>query len=573
MGTNDVEAVRQATDIVDVIGRYVALKHSGRDYKGLCPFHSEKTPSFHVSPEKQVYHCFGCGAGGDVFTFLMRYLGLSFPEALEELASEVGIELTGRGGPSDRSGVLREITSAAQAFFLRSLAGGGGRAARDYLAGRDISQDEARQLGIGWAPGGERLCAHLRSKGFSEAQLVEAGVAGRSKSGRGVYDWFRERITFAITDRRGRAVSFGARGLGDQQPKYLNGPESPIYSKGSILYGYRDAREAARDMDMAVLVEGYFDHARLYLAGIRSVVATCGTALTTEQARHLGGISEHVHICYDGDASGRRSAMRAAEVMLEQGLNPRMIVLPDGVDPDDFVTASGSEEFMETVRRSMNPVEFGLELVGGWQGARASGRGVEVVKRLVEVAGRASDPVVRETLLRSISQGTGYTMDTLRDERTHLEAARPVSSSAGGARGARDAEEPTRRDSTLLWALLSSSADDRRRLMQAIAAEDFDTQVAADVFAAIGHQLEQGGQSPTLGRMEPSQASTCAAILSGRATAEAEDVDRIIGRVQRRRQAARRRELQSRLAGAEGEEKREILRELSRLWRRKEDDE
>ncbi|MFO7948751.1 MAG: DNA primase [Candidatus Fermentibacteraceae bacterium] len=560
-GMDDVEAVRQAVDIVDVVGRYVGLKHAGRDYKGLCPFHREKTPSFHVSPDKQVYHCFGCGAGGDVFTFLMRYLGMSFPEALEELAGEAGITLSRGSAPSGRGKALRDITEAAQAFFQRSLEGDGGRGARSYLEGRGIGAEERRTLGLGWAPGGESLCAHLRSKGFSEAQMVEAGMASRSDRGRGVYDRFRRRLTFPIADRRGRPVSFGARTLGEDGPKYLNGPDTPIYSKGSILYGYREAREAARDLDMVVLVEGYFDHARLYLAGIRSVVATCGTALTADQARRMGGISDHVYVCYDGDDSGRRSAVKAAEVMLSQGLNPRIIPLPDGSDPDDFVAAEGAEGFMDLVGRARNPIEFGLDLVGGWEGARESGRGVEVVKRLVEVAGRSADPLVEETLFRSLSESTGYTMDTLRRERDHLEES---SRRSPGERPERP-PGPSRRDSTLLWAILSCSAEDRGRLLEAVEAADFDTETGRGAFSSLQSQFAQGMERPALAKMDPSQADACAAILSDRAAAAPEDVDRVIARVLRRRMREQRRKLGRRLAEAEGVEKRKILEELSRL--------
>ena len=565
---DDVEAVRAAVDIVDVIGRYVGLKHAGRDYKGLCPFHSEKTPSLHVSPDKQVYHCFGCGAGGDVFTFLMRYLGLSFPEALEELASEAGVELSRTPGGSGRGKGLREITEASQAFFVRCLRGDSGKAARQYLAGRGIDGEGAASLGLGWAPGGGSLCSHLRSRGFSESQMVDAGVAKRSDRGRGVYDSFRSRITFPIGDRRGRTVSFGARTLGDGTPKYLNGPETAVYSKGTILYGYREARQAARDLDMAILVEGYFDHARLFLAGIRAVVATCGTALTADQARHLGGLSDHVHICYDGDASGRRSAMRAAEVMLGQGLNPRIIALPDGEDPDDFVAAAGAEGFMDLVGHSKNPVGFGLGLVGGWQAAKQSGRGVDVVKRLVEVAGKATDPVVRETLLRDIAEATGYTLATLQRESEML--ASGPGSRPGRQKPAAESEAISRRDSTLVWALLSCSADQRERLAAEVDAGDFDTEQGRALYETLAEQWAAGGVA-TLGRMDPSHASICAAILSGRGEATDEDLDRVIARVQRRRKAARRRELQAQLAGASPEEKRRILRQLSELGRRRPD--
>ncbi|MCK4807509.1 MAG: DNA primase, partial [Candidatus Aegiribacteria sp.] len=322
-----VERVRASTDIAAVIGRYVSLKKSGRSIKGLCPFHREKTPSFFVTPERQMYHCFGCGAGGDVFSFLMNYLNFSFTEAVEELASEAGIKLERTGRDTTRTDVFREILAQAHSYYRKQLTGKASTDAQDYLEGRKLSERIVEKLGIGWAPDEGRLSAHLREKGYSESQLIESGVALRSTRGSGIYDRFRGRILFPISDRRGRIISFGGRLIKESAtgaPKYLNGPDSPIYRKGDYLYGYRDAARVSRDLDMIILVEGYFDHARFLDAGFECVVATCGTALTSPQARQMGALAS-VYICYDGDKSGQRASVRAAEVVLEQGYLPGII--------------------------------------------------------------------------------------------------------------------------------------------------------------------------------------------------------------------------------------------------------
>ncbi len=552
----DIERVRSSVDISSVVGRFVQLKKSGRSWKGLCPFHKEKTPSFFVSPERQTYHCFGCGAGGDIFSFLMNYLSLSFPEVIEELASEAGIELRAVKDSYDRSDILRKVTQATQDFFRQVYDSDDGSHARKYLNGRDLG-DYAVELGIGCAPGSSLLLRHLRDIGFSESVLTEAGVVLRSESGSGLYDRFRNRITFPITDRRGRPVSFGARILGEGEPKYLNGPESPIYTKGNLLYGYRQAASAARDLDMVILVEGYFDHARLWAAGFHSTVATCGTALTPAQARQIGSISSDIFICYDSDRAGNRAAVRASEVLLGEGFYPRIVRLTEGEDPDDYVHEKGADSFFKLIRSAGNPVEFCMDLLGGWTSVPAGKKQVDVIRRLVRTVSMARDPVMRENLLRTLSGITGYSFETLSQE----------TESIGREERRRDRRvqvELTGWDRDLLRALLLSDTLDAE-LLAGLESEDFSSVAGRDAFTAIRLQAGNGHKTVSLASMGDEISRICAGLMTNAEPLTEHDLRTIMSEVEKKRLEREKRRLQRELAESEEEKKVEILRELGRI--------
>jgi len=549
----DIEKIRSSTDISSVVGRFVQLKKSGASYRGLCPFHKEKTPSFFVSPERQTYHCFGCGTGGDVFSFLMNYLSLSFPESVEELAAEAGIELTPQKGSSERTDVIRKILSATQEFFTKQLTSAEGSAARAYLTTRDLAE-YAGELGIGYAPEGSSLLRFLRAQGYSEPVLVEAGVVLSGKSGQGAYDRFRKRLTFPICDRRGRPVSFGARVLTDGEPKYLNGPESPIYSKGSTLYGYRSAAKAARDLDMVILVEGYFDHARLWAAGFHSTVATCGTALTDAQARQLGSISSDIFICYDSDPAGHRAAVRAAEALLGEGHYPRIVALPEGDDPDDYVQARGADSFWDLLRNASNPVEYCLGLLGGWGSIPSGKKQVDVIRRLVRVASASRDPVVRENLLRTIAGITDYSLETLSEEVDEVRRKdRRQSKTKGAALSGWDRD--------LLRTLLVQEGF-TAGLMGRLGEDDFGSVSGKRIYKALSRQAEEGYTSVSLASLDDEVSGICAGLITHSDTFSDEELKLVFGKIEVKRFEREKRRLQEALVAAEGEEKMEILRSL-----------
>jgi len=363
------EKVKQQADIVRVIGEYLQLKKAGQNFRGLCPFHSEKTPSFNVHPTKQIYHCFGCGQGGDVFKFVMEMEKCAFPEAIRIVAEKCGIAVP---RPKERSpeerkenqlrAVLVEIHREAQTFFVTQLEGTlEGKAARAYLEDRGIDKDTIGRFGIGYAPsGGDLLLRHLRGK-YPEKTLVESGLISRDQNGRH-FDRFRRRITFPIANESAKIVAFGARALGDDQPKYLNSPETPIYSKSNILYHLDRAKDALRRQDFAVLVEGYMDAIAVARAGISNVVASCGTALAESQIKLLGRFTKRVIVNYDPDMAGQAATERSLTALLEQDFEVRVMALPSvgdqKADPDLYIREKGAAAYVKQVKDAPPYVDY-----------------------------------------------------------------------------------------------------------------------------------------------------------------------------------------------------------------------
>ena len=363
------EKVKQQADIVRVVGEYVRLKKSGQNFTGLCPFHAEKSPSFAVHPTKQIYHCFGCGVGGDVFKFVMEMEKCAFPEAIRIVAEKCGIAIP---RPKDRSPeerkenqqrtVLVEMHREAQTFFVKQLEGTlEGKAARAYLEDRGLDKDVLAQFGIGYAPsGGDLLLRHLKSK-YAEKLLAESGLISRDQSGR-LFDRFRRRITFPISNESGKVVAFGCRALGDDQPKYLNSPETPIYSKSNVLYHMDRAKEGIRRQDFAILVEGYMDAIAVARAGISNVVASCGTSLAEPQIKLLGRFTRRVVVNYDPDDAGQTATERSLVLLLEQDFEVRVLALPAvgnmKADPDLFIREKGAEEYLKLLKEAPPYVDY-----------------------------------------------------------------------------------------------------------------------------------------------------------------------------------------------------------------------
>ncbi len=347
-----IETLRERIDIVDLVGRHVSLRQSGRSFKGLCPFHDEKTPSFHVNPERSIFHCFGCGAGGDAFQFVMRHEALSFPEAVRSLAREAGVEIPESDG-SDRGVTqqLRDINERAQRLFQRTLESPKGEAARAYLAGRGLDETAIERFGLGYAPDSwDTLTRALRGAGLDPALGESAGLLSARRGGEGYFDFFRGRVIFPIQDVRGQVVAFGGRALSsEQEPKYLNTTETPVFRKREAFYGFPEALAAIRKAGQVVVVEGYFDRIALALSGVAEAVATCGTALTREHARQLRRRTREVVLLFDGDAAGERALERALEVLLPEGLRVRAGVLPAGADPADVLEREGPEALRKVV--------------------------------------------------------------------------------------------------------------------------------------------------------------------------------------------------------------------------------
>src|SRR6266481_1339806 len=360
------EKVKQQADIVRVVGEYVRLKKSGQNFTGLCPFHAEKSPSFAVHPTKQIYHCFGCGVGGDVFKFVMEMEKCAFPEAIRIVAEKCGIAVPRQKerSPEERKenhqrSVLVEMHREAQTFFVKQLEGTlEGKAARAYLEDRGLDKDAISQFGIGYAPsGGDALLRHLKSK-YNEKLLVESGLVSRDQSAGRLFDRFRRRITFPIANESGKIVAFGARALGDDMPKYLNSPETPIYSKSNVLYHMDRAKDALRRQDFAILVEGYMDAIAVARAGISNVVASCGTSLAEPQIKLLQRFTKRVIVNYDPDTAGQAATERSLALLLEQDFEVRVLALPGKADPDKFIREQGADAYMKLLKESPPYVDY-----------------------------------------------------------------------------------------------------------------------------------------------------------------------------------------------------------------------
>ncbi len=356
-----LDELRARLPASEVVGRKVKLQKRGREHLGLCPFHSEKTPSFTVNDDKGFFHCFGCGEHGDVISFVMKSEGLPFPEAVERLAGQAGLEVP-RQAPRDRAreerqaGLGEAVEMAAQ-WFESQLKGIGGRAARDYLQRRGIPAGAVSRFRLGLAPDGRTVLKDaLLARGVSEAVLVEAGLVIRPEDGGPTYDRFRNRLMFPIWDRRGRVVAFGGRALGEARAKYLNSPETPLFHKGGLLYGLHLAREKAREAGTVIVAEGYMDVIALAAAGFENAVAPLGTALTEEQMQELWRLVPEPVVCMDGDAAGLRAAGRAAErclPLLKPGHSLRFAALPEGEDPDDLIRGGGAEAMAKVLESAL----------------------------------------------------------------------------------------------------------------------------------------------------------------------------------------------------------------------------
>jgi DNA primase len=364
------ERVKQQADIVRVVSEYVRLKKTGKDFSGLCPFHQEKTPSFTVSPLKQIFYCFGCGKGGDVFNFVMDVEKSAFPEAVRSVAEKCGIAIPRprERSPEERQenqqrSALVEMHREAQTFFTKQISGTlEGKAARAYLEDRGLDKDAIERFGIGYAPSaGDALTRSLKQK-YSEKLLAESGLVSRGEQGGKLFDRFRRRITFPIANDSGKIVAFGARALGDEMPKYMNSPETPIYSKSNVLYHMDRAKEALRRSDFAVLVEGYMDAIAVARAGISNVVASCGTSLAEPQIKLLSRFTKRVIVNYDPDNAGQAATERSVSLLLEQDFEVRVLALPPvgdkKADPDLFIRERGVEEYTKLLKDAPPYVDY-----------------------------------------------------------------------------------------------------------------------------------------------------------------------------------------------------------------------
>ncbi len=406
---NVIEQIRDRTDVVEVVGAYVDLKRAGTNFKGLCPFHQERTPSFVVSPERQTFHCFGCGKGGNVFTFLMEMDGVSFPEAVRELGKRAGIEVESRPDDDARSEneVLFQANSFAGRFYHDALVKtAAGERARKYLDARGIPRDAWRRFGLGYAPAtGEALAQAAMSHGLAKEVVLKLRLVSARDGGRGYYDYFRDRLIFPIIQPGARVVGFGGRILGPGEPKYLNSAESPLFQKRRMFYGLDRAHAPIRSARFAYLVEGYTDLIRLHLCGVENSLATCGTALTREHAARVRRLTRRVVLLPDGDAAGETAALISGALLLAEGIEVGVVSLPPGSDPDSAGKSLPENEFKEILGRHMEYFAY-LDYTMQRRNPTARER-EETIRRIVGAISSADDPIRGDVLVGELARVVG----------------------------------------------------------------------------------------------------------------------------------------------------------------------
>ena len=408
-----IDDLKLQIDIVDVIGREVNLKKSGSNYMGLCPFHSEKTPSFSVNAEKQFYHCFGCGEHGDVIKFVQNHYKLSFMEAVEKLAGEYGIRMPERrsGGPRIDYDKYYGINAKAARFFYNSLGRGGGAKGLAYLKSRGLTKDTITKFGLGYAPAsGYELTKYLLDEGLAEDDIIKLGLANRGSNG--LYDRFRDRVMFPIINTQDKVIGFGGRAIGDFKPKYLNSAESDIFLKKNNLFGLNFAKRAISDEDRAIIVEGYMDVISLYQAGIHNVTASLGTALTDNQARLLCRYSKNIVLSYDSDQAGINAALRGISVVSGAGGKPRVMTVTDGKDPDEFVKKHGKEAFLRLADNAAAAADFRLKLAAEGMDLTDDRQILEYVEKAVPVL-RSLGPVEQDIYIRRLASDLGLSENAI----------------------------------------------------------------------------------------------------------------------------------------------------------------
>ncbi|MDX6769605.1 MAG: DNA primase [Elusimicrobiota bacterium] len=412
-----LELIRARLDIVELVGEHVQLSRAGRNMKGRCPFHNEKTPSFIVSPERQTFHCFGCGEGGDAFSFVMKTDGLSFTESAEKLAARVGVKVEADKalGPEEKERLrAREALDFAADYYHELLKKDpAADAARAYVGKRKVNAAMLAQFKLGFAPRNGGLVAAAKKKGFDESILMKAGLAAKRADGT-VRDYFFDRVLFPIKDAKGAVIGFGGRTMGDGEPKYLNSSDNPVFAKGRNLYGLHDGLPAVRKSRRALLMEGYMDVIAAHQFGFTTAVAPLGTALTPEQAALLKRSADSVVIVFDADNAGLNAAVRGAEVALQAGLAVRLTTVPDGKDPDELLHAKGAEPFAAALEAAKDPSEFKTDLLLSRAAQPLTPEAKsEIARSVLQTIALCGDEVLKDEWTRRLAQRLGVSEGSL----------------------------------------------------------------------------------------------------------------------------------------------------------------
>src|SRR3954469_19932735 len=497
-----IDDLRLQANILQVVQEYVPLKRAGATYKGNCPFHNEKTPSFNVNPEKGFFHCFGCGVGGDVFKFLELHEKVGFQDAVKMLAQKFGIALPelADGGSDDarRDSALRESLlkahEIAAAYFAEQLAAPGGGRARAQLAERGLTQETVAQLGLGFAPGSrDGLKQRLLKQGFAQGVLLQGGLLVQRESGE-VIDRFRNRLMVPICRDTGSVVAFGGRQMDADQggPKYLNSPETPIYSKSRMLYGLNLTKAQIRKVGFAVLVEGYFDFAQVFQSQAAPVVASCGTALTPHQAQLLRRFTSKVVLSFDPDAAGQGAAARSCELLVKEGFEVNVVVLDSGEDPDTFIRRKGGDEYRARLRTSRPYLEYLLDQAAEGLDFEHGDKRREFLNKMLSVAARIPDAAARDQFADRIAHKARITEDVVRAEIRKAAAARKTVLTARELPNSGGAQlKPAEKG--LIWGLFHKTEEALAALAE-LERSDFEHLAGREIFETARDLISQGAE-------------------------------------------------------------------------------
>jgi DNA primase len=495
-----IDHLRHRSDIVEVIGEYVSLKKKGQNYVGLCPFHEEKTPSFVVSLQKQIFHCFGCGKGGNVFTFLMEKEGLSFIEAAERLAKRYGVELPRRPVSEawEQKNAQRQrlfsINQWASEYYQEVLYSSLGRAALDYLRKRGLEEVTVKRFSLGFAAvGWDGLSRELTGKGVTEAELISLGLAQKSQRG-GLTDRFRNRVMFPIMNEAGQTVGFGGRVMDDGQPKYLNSPETPLFEKGRVLYGLNLARGAVRSQDQIILMEGYMDVIAAHQYGVTHSVASLGTALTQEQARQCARYTYHVLLCFDSDAAGESAALRGIEILEAQGCKIGMIQIPEAKDPDEILRKQGKEAFVELTQKAISGFEYKFNKnMEKFDSDHMTGK-IQIIQAMIPDLARVDSPVTRQSYVTMMSERLLFPEDAILSELLSFQKHRKTEPAQSKNLRSLPMDQALERARRLVFKRILTDEQAFAAVREAGGAELFGDRLARQLYLTLDALLQAGYQ-------------------------------------------------------------------------------
>ena len=575
MSDSLVEDIRARADILEVVGEYVQLRRSGKSYRGPCPLHGGDGPNFAVDPQRQIFKCFVCGEGGDVFGFMMKHLGFDFPEAVRHVGARVGIEVPDREERrEDPHAPLRGVLAFAAEWFRDRLREPVGAGARDYLQGRGLSLEEALDFGLGYADDEWRALRTAATRhGIEERALLELGLLATSERAEEPYDRFRGRLMFTIHDLRDRPIGFGGRILdaASDAPKYINSPESPVFHKGEELYGLNRARHAMRREGHAAIAEGFTDVIALHRAGLGFAVAGLGTSFTADQARRIGRYTKRAYLLYDSDLAGLRATFRTGDILLAAGVHPMVVSLPSGEDPDSLIRRDGPSAIRQLLDDAVDLLERKLQILRreGYLD-RVEGRR-RAVDGLLSTLRAVSDPALRDIYVDRAVEGLGVRRETLVDEIARLESSRPrrraPSAEPGRAPGGPFPASRTERDFLLL--LVRDPTLTRQAVRVGLAPDHMSDPRTRELFEILAAASDEGVDSP-----DWASASSSAGELAktlGESDRELPDAARVFDAVVRRllyrRHRERIEEIGRAIELAEPEQQRRLLDEKQELVR------